>query len=157
MTTVNATALKNRLGAVLKQAELAPVAIERHGRVVAYLVPPRTMAASATSRRAPTGHPRWTRGAEERVVALCASGDFRPSRWLRAGDPYLLAGVAAMLASQDDMDRNRLLGLAERLYPGMSTPEVFAGWLSTTPVHASRFLPMVRNRLRAAKLPAAPG
>ena len=41
MDTVNATELKNRLGPVLARAELAPVAIERHGRVVAYLVPAR--------------------------------------------------------------------------------------------------------------------
>lgn len=40
--------------------------------------------------------PRWNRRNEEHVVELCARGDYRPSRWLRAGDPQVLAEVAAM-------------------------------------------------------------
>src|SRR3972149_2332523 len=56
--------------------------------------------------------PRWSRRLEERVIELCARGDYRPSRWLRAGDPRMLAGVAVMLASQESFDRTRMLALA---------------------------------------------
>ena len=88
---------------------------------------------------------------EERLVRLCASGDLRPSRWLRAGDRRLLAGVATMLASQPEFPRMRLLVLAERLHPGMSTPKGFARWLENAPVKAARLMPMVRARMRHAK------
>ena len=147
METVNATRLKNRLGEVLARAALAPVAIERHGRVVAWLVPPPGAKVRAVKKRRA---PRWGRRDEERVVELCARGDFRPSRWLRAGDPYLLAGVAAMLASQEGFERTRMLVLAERLHSGMSTPGEFGRWLARTPVHAARFLPLLRQRMREA-------
>ncbi len=146
METVNATQLKNRLGEVLKRAALGPVAIVRHGRVVACLVPP--AAVKARVKHTPVARPRWSRRAEERVVELCARGDFRLSRWLRAGDPRVLAGVAAMLASQEGFERMRMLVLAERLHPGMSKPEVFDRWLARSPVHAARFLPMLKARMR---------
>jgi len=81
-------------------------------------------------------------------VRLCASGDLRPSRWMRVGDHRLLAGVAVMLASQAEFDRVRLLALAERLYPGMSTADGFAKWLERAPVKAARLLPMVRQEMR---------
>jgi prevent-host-death family protein len=146
MYSVNATELKNRLGPVLARAELERVAIVRHGRVVAYLTPAnRDVPRRRATARASAG---LTRGQEERLVRLCASGDLRPSRWLRAGDPRLLAGVAAMLASQTGFPRMRLLALAERLHPGMSTPEGFARWLESAPVKAARFMPMVRAEMR---------
>lgn len=147
MQTIHATALKNRLGEVLARVALGPVAIQRHGRVVALLVPP-----PAKKNRKPANRsaksPRWSRRAEERVVELCAQGDFRPSRWLRAGDAQTLAGVATMLASEHDFDRTRMLALAERLHPGMTTPATFNRWLAHTPVHAARFLPQLAARLR---------
>lgn len=151
METVKATHLKNRLGEVLKRAALGPVAIERHGRIVAWLVPPAAAGRHAGKRkaRAPHRKPRWSRRDEERVIELCALGDFRPSRWLRAGDPHLLAGVAVMLASQEGFDRARMLALAERLEPGMSAAEAFGRWLAQAPVQAGRFLPLLRARLRA--------
>ncbi len=145
METVNATHLKNRLGEVLASAALAPVAIERHGRVVAWLVPPPATKAPAVARRRV---PRWGRYEEARVVELCARGDFRPSRWQRAGDARTLAGVAAMLASERGFDRTRMLTLAEHLHPGMSTPGEFGRWLAKTPVEAARFLPLLRQRKR---------
>ena len=148
METVNATRLKNRLGEVLARAMLAPVAIERHGRIVAWLVPPAGVKARARKSR---DAPRWSRRDEERVVELCARGDYRPSRWLRAGDPHVLAGVAAMLASQDGFERTRMLALAERLHPGMSTPAEFGRWLAHSPVQAARFLPMLRQRMSGAR------
>jgi antitoxin (DNA-binding transcriptional repressor) of toxin-antitoxin stability system len=151
METVTATHLKNRLGEVLKRATLGPVAIERHGRIVACLVPPAAAKARAGKGKAQAlrSTPRWGRRDEERVIELCALGDYRPSRWLRAGDPHLLAGVAAMLASQEGFDRTRMLALAERLQPGMSTPEGFGRWLEHAPVQAARFLPLLRARMRA--------
>lgn len=145
MQTVHATALKNRLGEVLARAALGPVAIQRHGRVVALLVPP-----PAEKTRKPvadaSGAPRWNRRSEERVVGLCAQHDFRPSRWLRAGDAQTLAGIATMLASENGFDRTRMLALAERLYPGMTAPATFNRWLAYTPVHAARFLPQLAAR-----------
>ncbi|MEK6593131.1 MAG: type II toxin-antitoxin system Phd/YefM family antitoxin [Pseudomonadota bacterium] len=153
MQTVHATALKNRLGEVLARAALGPVAIQRHGRVVALLVPPPAEKNRKPAAR-PAKSPRWNRRAEERVVELCAQGDFRPSRWLRAGDAQTLAGVATMLASEHDFDRTRMLALAERLHPGMTTPATFNRWLARTPVHAARFLPQLAARLRAPE-PAA--
>ena len=151
METVKATHLKNRLGEVLRRAALGPVAIERHGRIVACLVPPAMAKARTGKGKARTSHsrPRWGRRDEERVIELCALGDYRPSRWLRAGDPRMLAGVAAMLASQEGFDRTRMLALAERLQPGMSTPAGFGRWLGQAPMQAARFLPLLRARMRA--------
>lgn len=151
METVNATDLKNALGQVLAKARLGPVAILRHGRVVAYLSPPTGQPKSRRSRKG-GGRASLGRAEEERLVRLCASGDLRPSRWLRAGDPQTLAGVAVMLASQPGSDRVRLLNLAERLDPGMTEPERFGDWLERAPVKAARFLPMVRaEQSRAAR------
>lgn len=155
MESVNATHLKNRLGEVLRRAALGPVAIVRHGRVVAHLVPP----PGAAERRAPKPEKtarRWTRREEERVVELCARGDFRLSRWLRAGDPRTLAGIAVMLASQEGFDRARMLALAERLDPGMSKPARFSRWLARSPVEAARFLPMLEARMRESDPRAVP-
>jgi hypothetical protein len=90
----------------------------------------------------------WSRLDEERVLELCAKGDFRPSRWLRAGNPHQLAGVAVMLASLENFDRPRMLALAERLYPGTSTPTGFSRWLAKSPIQAARFLPMLRARMQ---------
>jgi len=67
---------------------------------------------------------------------------------VRAGDPRALAGVAAMLASQEGFERTRMLALAERLHPGMSAPEEFGRWLAHSPVQAARFLPMLKARMR---------
>ena len=147
MDVVKATELKNRLGAVLKRATLGEVAIERHGRVVAYLVPaPRPGRKSAKRGAGP--EESWSRVDEERVLELSARGDFRPSRWSRAGNPRQLAGVAVMLASQEGFDRPRMLALAEQLYPGMSTPAGFSRWLAGSPIQAARFLPMLRARIQ---------
>jgi antitoxin (DNA-binding transcriptional repressor) of toxin-antitoxin stability system len=156
METVKATELKNRLGAVLARATVGRVAIERHGRVVAYLVPVPTRPKRAPLKRNARPESIWSRRDEERVLELCAKGDFRPSRWLRAGNPRQLAGVAVMLASQNNFDRPRMLALAERLYPGTSTPAGFSRWLSSSPIHAARFLPMLHARMqeRAPRLVA---
>jgi hypothetical protein len=51
-----------------------------------------------------------------------------------------------MLASERGFDRPRMLALAERLHPGMSTPAVFGRWLAQAPVDAARFLPLLRQR-----------
>jgi len=147
METIKATDLKNRLGAALERAALAPIAIERHGRVVAYLVPAEPAKANhpASGRR---DEPSWDRRTEERAVELASSGDFRPSRWLRAGAPELLAGICLILASHRRFDRTRMLALAERLHPGMSSPAMFGRWLKATPLHAERFVALLEARLR---------
>lgn len=145
METVDATTLKNRLGAVLERAALAPIAIERHGRVVAHLVP---VPQRDTGRRPRTAAAMWNRTSEQRAVDLAVSGDYRPSRWLRAGDAGHLAGVCMMLASHPRFDRARMLALAERLQPGIAKPAQFDRWLRTTPVQAERFMRLVDAALR---------
>ena len=154
MRSVRATDLKNRLGEVLARVPFGPVAIQRHGRVVALLVPPPAQK-NRGSRRPTAAAPRWNRRAEERVVELCAGGDFRPSRWLRAGDAQTLAGVATMLASESGFDRARMLALGERLHPGMSQPAAFGRWLAHAPVQAARLLPMLAARMRESPSTAA--
>lgn len=146
MLTFPATELKNRLGEVLAHARLGPVAITRHGKVVAHLTPVREGNSAPADPARPTRR-GLTRGEEERLARLCASGDLRPSRWLRAGDRRLLAGVATMLASQPEFDRVRLLALAERLSPGITAPAAFARWLEHAPLKAARLMPLVRAEL----------
>jgi antitoxin (DNA-binding transcriptional repressor) of toxin-antitoxin stability system len=146
MNTVTATELKNRLGRMLDTAAWAPVAVKRHGKVVAYLVPAQEQAPKR-ARRARGRPARWTRAEEERLLELCASRDFRPSRWARAGDRDFLAGVAAMLASLPEFDRPRMLALAERLSPGMNSVERFGDWLRHSPVDPARFVPMLREQM----------
>jgi len=148
MNTVTATELKNRLGPLLDTAQWAPVAIERHGRVVAYLVPASAATPAAHARAKATQPPvTWTRAQEERVLELCASRDFRPSRWARAGDRDFLAGVAALLASLPEFPRPKMLALAERLSPGMNSVERFGDWLRHSPLDPARFVPMLRERM----------
>lgn len=147
MDTVRATDLKNRLGAVLARAALGPLAIERHGRVVAYITPVKGPGPDRRFRGRAPAH-AWNRRIEERVVNLVARGDFRPSRWQRAGDPRLLAGICMMLASDARFDRPHMLALAERLAPGMSRARSFGAWLAATPVRAERVLALLDARLR---------
>ena len=90
---------------------------------------------------------RWNRDVEERLLKLCASGDFRPSRWRRAGEPAFMAALAAMLGALDIFDRPRLFALAEALHPGMSSAHEFEKWLAGRALDPARFLPMVRARL----------
>lgn len=151
MDTVDATELKTNLGGVLARAAVNKLAIRRHGRVVAYLVPAREVDAPPRKRGRPPMPKSLSRAEEERLLDLAASGDTRPSRWRRAGDTQLLAGVAALLGSLDLGNRERLFALAEQLWPGMSTLDVANDWLRRSPVKADRFVPMVRARLAQAK------
>lgn len=145
MKTVSATRAKNRFGEVLAEALRAPVAVERHGRVVAYVVP-------ANAYAAPEGEmpPRLTRDAEARLLDFCAALHLDAEAWRAQGPPYFMAGVAALLASLRGLPREALLDLAERLHPGMSRQEVFARWLERSPLRAARFVPMLRQRLARA-------
>ena len=85
---------------------------------------------------------------EEALLELAASGNFDPTAWRACGPAFFMAGLAVMLASARGLERERYLRLAEALYPGASTPEVFALWLDKAPVRPSRFLPMLRKRKR---------
>ncbi|MGH8704631.1 MAG: type II toxin-antitoxin system Phd/YefM family antitoxin [Burkholderiales bacterium] len=145
MKTVTATWAKNRFGEVLADALRAPVALERHGRVVAYLV-------SAETYAAPEGEipPSLTRDDEARLLDFCAALRLDPVLWRAHGSPYFMAGVATLLASLSGLPRQALLDLAERLHPGMSRPEQFSRWLERSPLHATRFAPMLRERLARA-------
>lgn len=149
MRTVDATQLKTRLGEVLARAAVERLAVRRHGRVIAYLVPAHELEASA-ARRAAKAAPlpgSLSRAGEERLLQLVASGDLRPSRWRRAGDPRLLAGLAILLGSVDLGNRERLMALAEQLSPGMTTLERANAWLERSPLRPDRFLPLLRARL----------
>ncbi len=149
METIDATELKTNLGGVLARAAVDRIAIRKYGRVVAYLVPAPELEGPRTGRkRALAPMPKSvSRSEEERLLELASSGDTRPSRWRRAGDAQLLAGVAVLLASLDLGDRDRLMALAEQLWPGMTRLEVANEWLRRSPVRADRFVPMLRARL----------
>ena len=145
MKTVTATDLKHRLGEVLDFATLRRVAIERHGRIVAYLVPAGRHAPAVRGGRRARG-PGLTRAQEARLVDLFARGDLRPSRWARGGNPQIMAGFAAFLASVDEGDRARLFSLAERLHPGSSSAASVQAWLQESGVDPARLLPMLAAR-----------
>jgi hypothetical protein len=93
---------------------------------------------------------RMDRDYEERLLMLCASADLDPAAWRALGPAFFMAGVAVMLASASGFDRRRLLAVAEALHPGSSHPDVFAIWLTRSPLRPSRFLPMLRARTRRA-------
>lgn len=149
--TVTATQLKHRLGEFLDRGSLRKVAIQRHGRVVAYLVPASAPAPMATVKR-----PRKVRGLsrlhEERLLDLFVSGDFRPSRWKRAGEPGAVAGVLALLASLGAGDRARLFALAEGLRPGISRAASLERWLAEEGLEPGRLLAMLAARRKVAAL-----
>lgn len=160
--SLSASELKQKLGSALRRAASQPVAIRKHGKVVAWLVgsewgPQRAGerdAASAKGRpkdaveSGKAASPEWGRKEEDSVLRLVAACDFRPSRWRRAGDAHNLAGAAAMLASLDGLDADRMLALAEQLSPGMSRPEKLNAWLKSGRVRADRLLPMANQALR---------
>jgi hypothetical protein len=88
---------------------------------------------------------RFDREFEQMLLDLVAAGDLDPAAWRAAGPAYFMGGLAVLLASVRGADRERLLGLAETLHPGISTPEVFAAWLKASPLQPSRFLPMLEQ------------
>lgn len=149
METVSATDLKHRLGEILDRATLGRVAIERHGRIVAYLVPAASPRPVRSRGRRGGG---LNRRQEERLVDLLLGGDLRPSRWGRAGDPETVAGFLALMASADAGDRPRLFALAERLHPGMGTLDGFGRWLSSAGVEPGRLLGLLAARRRERSL-----
>lgn len=100
----------------------------------------------------PDGHmpARLDRAYEERLARLCLSGDLEPPSWRAAGPAFFMAGLAVMLAGTDGFDRRRYLALAERLHPGSSRSEVYAIWLAASFLRPSRFVPLLRARMRHA-------
>jgi hypothetical protein len=90
------------------------------------------------------------RDREERLLELVASGSCDPRAWRLEGPPFFMAGLAVTAASSARLDRRRLLAVAEALHPGSSLPEVFAYWLARSPVRPSRFVPMLKQRMRHA-------
>ncbi len=89
---------------------------------------------------------RVDREFEERLLALCASGDLSPEHWRHLGPDFFMSGLAVMVASMSGFDRRALLDLAERLHSGSTQVAVFAEWLRCSPVRPSRFLPMLDAR-----------
>lgn len=91
---------------------------------------------------------KFTRDYEEKLLDLAASGTVDPDTWRAHGPGFFMGGLAVMLASARGFERERYLRLAERIHPGVSTPDVFGLWLKKSPVRPSRFLPMARRRKR---------
>jgi len=89
---------------------------------------------------------KYGRAYEEELLDLAASGSVEPATWRARGPAFFMAGLAVLLAGARGFPREPYLRLAERLHPGVSTPEVFALWLKKSPVRPSRFVPMARNR-----------
>ncbi|HEX9276998.1 MAG TPA: type II toxin-antitoxin system prevent-host-death family antitoxin [Burkholderiales bacterium] len=152
METVSATHLKQRLGELLDRASLKKVAIERHGRVVAYLVPAAAAQAKRDRSSVRSARRGLSRRQEERLLDLFTSGDLRPSRWRRAGDPETMAGFAALRASAGAAERARLFALAEQLHPGMATVQGFGQWLSRSGVEPGRLLSLLKARTEEKSL-----
>lgn len=87
---------------------------------------------------------------ESKLLDLVASNNQDPHAWQALGPPFFMGGLAVMAASVTGCDRRRWLALAEALSPGSSHPDVFALWLKRSPVRPSRFVPMLKQRLRNA-------
>jgi hypothetical protein len=93
----------------------------------------------------------YDRDFEERLVALVASRDLEPRRWLATGPSFFMAGLAVMLASLDEFDRSALLTLGERLHAGISQVGVFSVWLRDSPLRPSRFIPLLMTHCPAGR------
>jgi hypothetical protein len=83
---------------------------------------------------------------EDDLLDLCASANTDTDVWRAHGPGFFMGGLAVLLASARGFERERYLRLAEMLHPGISTAEVFALWLTRSPLRAARFLPMARRR-----------
>ena len=100
---------------------------------------------------------QFDRALEERLLALCASGDVDPAHWRALGPGFFVGGLAALLSCTDDLDADgRYAKLAEALHPGVSAVDTFRTWLHRSPVKASRFLPMLRKELSQRQAPSSP-
>jgi hypothetical protein len=88
----------------------------------------------------------FNRDYEDGLLDLCASGNTDPNAWRSHGSGFFMGGLAVVLASARDFEREGYLRLAETLHPGVSSPEVFAMWLKQSPLRPARFLPMARRR-----------
>jgi len=94
----------------------------------------------------------FNRDYEDGLLDLCASGNTDPDAWRSHGSGFFMGGLAVVLASARDFERERYLRLAETLHPGVSSPEVFAMWLKQSPLRPARFLPMARRRKRLPRV-----
>lgn len=91
---------------------------------------------------------RVDRAAEEALLLLAASGETTPAAWRAAGPSFMVAGLAFLLATQDDFDRAAYTALAESLHPGISGLDAFNRWVRETPLKPYRVLPMIRHYRR---------
>lgn len=92
---------------------------------------------------------------EQRLIELVVSGTLDAERWAECGPRFFMAGLAVMMASEDDGRRRVLLELAEQLHRDASQVEVFQRWLSASPLKPSRFLPSVSAHRRTVAYGAA--
>lgn len=97
---------------------------------------------------------KYDRDLEERLLELAASGNRDPARWRETGPEFFMGGLAVMLASDPSFDRPAYLELADRLHPGISSPEGFGIWLRRSPLRPYRFMPMLKDRMHHATQPA---
>lgn len=107
-----------------------------------------TLDSLAVGRDCARGDAADYRAWEESLLALCAAAPVDVAQWRRRGDARCYAGLALMLACASGFDRPRYLALAEALDLAMMSAESFEQWLASSPVKPSRFLPLLRARLR---------
>jgi hypothetical protein len=100
----------------------------------------KALSALAARRRFPT---RLSREEEVRVAAL-ANGPFTPAAFRITGfSDVFLAGVAMALATDRSLPRERLLGLARTLAPGIVTADGYRRWLQASPIRLARLFKLV--------------
>ena len=93
---------------------------------------------------------------EDRLLDLCASRSLDLKQWEAAGPRFFMAGLAVMVACVAGVEqratvRQDLLALAEQLSPGAGDVDVFQCWLDHSPVRPSRFVPLLRMRMKTAQ------
>lgn len=108
------------------------------------------VAVPATTQNDASDQQTLDRDYESALLDLCASGNKDTAHWRAQGDGFLMGGLATLLAGADGFDRTQYLRLAESLHVGVTTPEVFALWLTRSPIRPARFLPLLRARIAHA-------
>jgi hypothetical protein len=85
------------------------------------------------------------RDEEEALLQLGLSGNRDPALWRQLGPPFFMAGLALLLSTSGEANREAYRVLAEELHPGIASHSAFRRWLQDAPVKAARFLPLLAH------------
>lgn len=96
---------------------------------------------------------RMARDAEAALLDLCASGSLDVRSWIDAGPRYFVGGLALLPSNARGVDREGLVALADALSPGITDPVEMNQWLAPSPLRASRFFPMIEERMSHVEEP----